>query len=157
MDIEARTLSGLTPSAVGDVIYRSAGVVGMSSTLLVVRFVVSHSRGSHASVCVSEMTSAWASSAGMKTRRMEAAMITASASAATPPTAARVMPSADLDLQIQTCLVLFMHALLQPSLHRPLIALYSLLDQLVQPRRSHWDGRLGATGRPEGNIPRKDL
>lgn len=129
----------------------------MTSTLLVVRFCGSYSRGSHVSVCVSEMTSAWASSAGTKTRRTEAATIPASASAAMPPTAPTIMPSPQLDLQIQTCLLLFMHALLQPWLHRALIAPCSLLDQLVQPRRSQWDGRLGATGRPEAIIPRKAL
>lgn len=97
VDIEARTLSGLTPSEVGDAIYRSAGISGRTSTLLVVCFV------------------------------------------ACPLQLPRIMPSPQLDLQIQTCLSLFMHALLQPRLHRPLIAPYSLLNKLVQPRRSHWE------------------
>lgn len=87
-------------------------------------------------------------------RRTEPATITGSASAATPPTVKRVMPSLDLGLQIQIgVLFFFLRALLQPSLHLSVVAPYSLLDQLVRPRRSHRDRRLGASERPEVIIP----
>lgn len=58
MNIEARTLSGLTPSEAGDSIYRGGGGVCLVPVICV----------QECKACFS-VTSAWASSAGTKTRR----------------------------------------------------------------------------------------
>lgn len=79
------------------------------------------------SVCVSEMTPAWASSAGTKTRRTEAATIPASASAAMPPYCAdnnaltsAGPPDSNLFVVVYACFVAAMapsgsHCSLQPA------------------------------------------
>lgn len=118
VDIEARTLSGMSPDEAGENIYRSAGVVGTGCTGSVIPLQErsESTGGSNASPGVSETTWTWASSAGTATRPKGNVAITAPFCAESKQ---HRLSSASLQVQTR-------------FLHLTVVAPCRLLDRLVQ-------------------------